>query len=61
MSDVEIGTYLTIGMDSGTIAAISSSKLPNIKSFTVGFDLSSASGMEMAFDEGQKAEHVLSI
>ena len=56
VSDVEIGTYLSGGMDSGTIAAISSSKLPNIKSFTVGFDLSSASGMEMAFDERAKAE-----
>jgi asparagine synthase (glutamine-hydrolysing) len=55
-SDVEIGTYLSGGMDSGSIAAIAASENPNLKTFTVGFDLSSASGIELGFDERLKAE-----
>jgi asparagine synthase (glutamine-hydrolysing) len=56
LSDVELGTYLSGGMDSGSITALAAHQIPNIKSFTVGFDLSSASGMELAFDERTKAE-----
>ena len=47
---------LSGGMDSGSISAIASKHSKNIKSFTVGFDLSSASGLELAFDERTKAE-----
>ena len=36
VSDVEIGSYLSGGMDSGAIAAIASQELPYIKSFTCG-------------------------
>jgi len=43
-------------MDSGSITAIAAQQFPNIKSFTVGFDLSSASGIELSFDERTKAE-----
>ena len=46
ISDVEIGSYLSGGMDSGTITAIASQNLNNLRSFTCGFDLSSASGLE---------------
>jgi asparagine synthase (glutamine-hydrolysing) len=56
VSDVELGVYLSGGMDSGSIAAISAQQLPYLKSFTCGFDLSSASGIELAFDERAKAE-----
>lgn len=56
VSDVEIGAYLSGGMDSGSITAIASTSLPNLKTFTCGFDLSSASGIELAFDERIKAE-----
>jgi asparagine synthase (glutamine-hydrolysing) len=56
VSDVEIGAYLSGGVDSGSITAIASHQIPNLKSFTVGFDLSSASGIELAFDERPKAE-----
>ena len=56
VSDVEVGAYLSGGMDSGSITAIASQQLSNLKSFTVGFDLSSASGLELSFDERQKAE-----
>jgi asparagine synthase (glutamine-hydrolysing) len=56
VSDVEIGAYLSGGMDSGSITAIASKNINNLKSFTCGFDLSSASGLELAFDERAKAE-----
>jgi len=56
VSDVELGSYLSGGMDSGSITAIASQSFPNMKTFTCGFDLSSASGIELAFDERQKAE-----
>jgi asparagine synthase (glutamine-hydrolysing) len=56
ISDVEIGSYLSGGMDSGAIVAIAGRSLPYLKTFTCGFDLSSASGIELAFDERVKAE-----
>ncbi len=56
ISDVELGSYLSGGMDSGTITALASKELPYIKTFTCGFDLSSASGVELGFDEREKAE-----
>jgi len=56
VSDVEIGSYLSGGMDSGTITALASESFPDLKTFTIGFDLSSASGLELAFDERAKAE-----
>jgi asparagine synthase (glutamine-hydrolysing) len=56
VSDVDVGAYLSGGMDSGTIAAIAATHLPYIKTFTCGFDLHSASGMEMGFDERDNAE-----
>ena len=56
VSDVEIGAYLSGGMDSGSITALAAQQFSNLKSFTIGFDLSSASGMELAFDERAKAE-----
>ena len=56
VSDVEIGSYLSGGMDSGSITAIAAKQLPYIKTFTCGFDLHSASGLELGFDEREKAE-----
>ncbi len=56
VSDVEIGSYLSGGMDSGSITAMAARDLPNLKTFTCGFDLHSASGMEMQFDERDAAE-----
>ena len=56
VSDVEIGTYLSGGIDSGSITAIASQGRSNLKTFTCGFDLSSASGLELGFDERPKAE-----
>ena len=56
VGDVELGSYLSGGMDSGSITAIASQSFPNLKTFTCGFDLSSASGIELGFDERVQAE-----
>ncbi|MBT9136626.1 MAG: Asparagine synthetase (glutamine-hydrolyzing) 1 [Firmicutes bacterium] len=56
VSDVELGCYLSGGMDSGSITSVASRHIPYLKTFTCGFDLSSASGLELAFDEREKAE-----
>jgi asparagine synthase (glutamine-hydrolysing) len=56
LSDVEIGSYLSGGMDSGTLTALAAMELPYIKTFTCGFDLSSAKGVELGFDERVRAE-----
>jgi asparagine synthase (glutamine-hydrolysing) len=58
VSDVELGCYLSGGMDSGSITAIASRSNPYIKSFTCGFDLRSASGLELGFDERATAEYL---
>ena len=54
----EIGAYLSGGMDSGSIVAIAAPQLPGLKTFTCGFDLHSASGLELAFDERSTAEYM---
>lgn len=56
VSEVELGSYLSGGIDSGAMTALASKQLPYIKTFTCGFDLSSASGIELSFDERTKAE-----
>lgn len=56
VSDVELGAYLSGGMDSGSITAVAARNFPYLKTFTCGFDLSSASGIELGFDERVKAE-----
>lgn len=61
LADVEIGSYLSGGMDSGTLTALAASELPYIKTFTCGFDLSSASGIELGFDERQRAEAMSAV
>lgn len=58
VSDVSIGSYLSGGIDSGSITAIASKKISDLKTFTCGFDLHSASGIELAFDEREKAEYM---
>src|SRR5215471_8225499 len=56
VSDVEIGSYLSGGMDSGSITAMAAKQFPFLRTFTCGFDLTSASGLELGYDERQKAE-----
>lgn len=56
VSDVEVGAYLSGGIDSGGITAIAAEYSSQLKSFTCGFDLNSATGMELSFDERDRAE-----
>ncbi len=58
VSDVPVSGYLSGGMDSGGIAAIAVRQLEDFRTFTIGFDLSSASGMELQFDERARAERI---
>jgi asparagine synthase (glutamine-hydrolysing) len=58
VSDVDIGAYLSGGMDSGSVTALAARQLPYIKSFTCGFDLNSASGVELNYDERAAAEYM---
>ena len=56
ISDVPIASYLSGGLDSSSIAAVATRKLGRISTFTAGFDLSSASGLELGFDERAYSE-----
>jgi asparagine synthase (glutamine-hydrolysing) len=56
VSDVPVGSYLSGGMDSASITAVAASQIPDLRTFTVGFDLHSASGIEIAFDERERSE-----
>ncbi|MGM0376654.1 MAG: asparagine synthase (glutamine-hydrolyzing) [Bacteroidota bacterium] len=61
MADVEVGAYLSGGMDSGGITCVASRQIPDMKSFTAGFDLSSASGLELSFDERERSEYLSNL
>jgi asparagine synthase (glutamine-hydrolysing) len=56
VSDVPIAAYLSGGIDSSSITAIASRTLGRMATFTCGFDLSSASGLERGFDERANSE-----
>jgi asparagine synthase (glutamine-hydrolysing) len=58
ISDVPVNAYLSGGIDSGAVTMVASRLMPHMKTFTIGFDLSSASGLELSFDERAKAEHI---
>ena len=58
VSDVDVGSYLSGGMDSGSITAVAASELSYIKTFTCGFDTRTAQGIELGFDEREKSEYL---
>jgi len=60
VSDVPLGSYLSGGMDSASIVAVASARIPRLMTFTGGFDLSSVNGLELVFDERADAERVAS-
>src|SRR5262249_33373034 len=53
--------YLSGGMDSGSITAVASRHVRRLTTFTGGFDLSSASGLELGFDERRPAETLANL
>lgn len=61
MSDVPVGAYLSGGMDSGSITAVARRQLGRLMTFTMGFDLSSASGLELGFDERTRSEFLSNL
>ena len=61
VSDVPIGSYLSGGMDSGTVTAITASVFGRISTFTIGFDLSEAAAHELNFDERKSAESMANL
>jgi asparagine synthase (glutamine-hydrolysing) len=58
VSDVEVGAYLSGGLDSGYISTVAAQHLPRLTTFTAGFDLTSVSGLELGFDERASAEQL---
>lgn len=56
VSDVPVGSYLSGGIDSGSITAIASKKVNRLSTFTCGFDMNKVSGRESNFDERRDAE-----
>jgi asparagine synthase (glutamine-hydrolysing) len=58
VADVEIGAYLSGGLDSGFISTVAARQMPRLKTFTAGFDLTSISGLELSFDERARAEQL---
>lgn len=58
VSDVGVSCYLSGGMDSGSITAVAAGLTPKMRTFTCGFDLTSATGAELNFDERRLAERM---
>jgi len=57
IADVEVGTFLSGGVDSSIIAALASKVNPKIKSFTLGFDVEGYDEIEVA----KKTSEILNI
>ncbi len=55
---LQIGTFLSGGMDSGSITSRASRLTKNLYSFTCGFNMSGVSGREACFDERKDAEEL---
>lgn len=56
IADVPVGSYLSGGMDSGSITAIASRHVNRLSTFTAGFDMSQVTGVEANYDERRDAE-----
>jgi asparagine synthase (glutamine-hydrolysing) len=56
VADVEVGAYLSGGMDSGSIVSVAGRTIPRLLTFTGGFDLTNVNGIEQGFDERRLAE-----
>lgn len=57
-ADVEVGAYLSGGLDSGGVVALASRRVDRMKTFTCGFDLTDTQAHEAGVDERRQAEMV---
>jgi asparagine synthase (glutamine-hydrolysing) len=56
VSDVPVGSYLSGGMDSGSISVMASKHVKRMYTFTAGFEMSEVHGVETGYDERVDAE-----
>ncbi len=56
VSDVPVGSYLSGGMDSGSLSVLASRKVQRLYTFTAGFEMSEVYGNEVGYDERLDAE-----
>jgi asparagine synthase (glutamine-hydrolysing) len=56
VADVPVGSYLSGGMDSGSITSVASRHIPRLTTFTGGFEISRVTSLEATFDERADAE-----
>lgn len=64
ISDVPLGSYLGGGLDTGSIVAMATRDVhphSHFKTFTAGFDLTLAKGIELLFDERKDAELIANM
>lgn len=61
IADVPVGSYLSGGMDSGSITAIASRHVSRLTTFTCGFDMSEVTGVEANYDERRDAELMANV
>ncbi len=58
VADVEVGAYLSGGLDSGSIVALAARRSPGMKTFTIGFEMDEVAEQELGFDERAAAESI---
>lgn len=58
VADVPVGSYLSGGLDSGSIATLASGHVRRLTTFTAGFEMSEVYGPEAGYDERTDAELV---
>jgi asparagine synthase (glutamine-hydrolysing) len=56
ISDVPVGSYLSGGMDSGSLSVLASKHVKRLYTFTAGFEMNDVHGVEAGFDERLDAE-----
>jgi asparagine synthase (glutamine-hydrolysing) len=56
VADVPVGSYLSGGMDSGSLSVLASKHVNRLFTFTAGFEMSEVNGVEASYDERIDAE-----
>jgi asparagine synthase (glutamine-hydrolysing) len=56
VADVPVGSYLSGGMDSGSLSVMASKHVNRLFTFTAGFEMSEVNGVESGYDERIDAE-----